>query len=76
MKGKEILRQIDKIKYDITQADRLQEYFKHHPEKSEEISEAAGLGTQASKLFNTMACSHEARKIALEKALNEAEIEV
>lgn len=76
MKGREILDQIEKMKYDITQADRLQEYFKNHPEKSEEISEAAGLGTQASALFNTMACSHEARKIALEKALNEAEITI
>ena len=41
MKGKEILSQIEKIKYDITQADRLQEYFKQHPEQSEEIKEAA-----------------------------------
>lgn len=76
MKGKEILDQIKKMEYDIHQADKLQDYFKKHPEKSEEISEAAGLGTQVSKLFNTMACCHEARKIALEKALNEAEIEV
>ena len=76
MKGINILNQIEKMRYDITQADRLQEYFKHHLEKSEEISEAAGLGVQASKLFITMACSHEARKIQPEKALNEAEIEV
>ena len=76
MKGKEILRQIEKMEYDIPQSDKLQDYFKNHPEKSEEISEAAGLGTQASKLFNAMACIYEMRKSELEKALNEAEIKV
>lgn len=76
VKGSDVVAYIEKARDNIRQADKLEKYFKEHPEEAEKLSEAADLSVMVNTLINSLSCSQEMQLRAFKKALENTEVKI